>query len=583
MKDFGAVFRQSLSDFPCPVALGKSAPSFGLHRFNQGLRFVPPADEGFTLRGDKQRLLYKGRRRSHRFTILGDTAFEYDCILEKPPDTNVVTLLIEGAEHFDFFRQPDFIKDPLLAGSYAVYKKETLIGEGTGKLCHIHRPEIIDARGRRCWGDLAVVGNELRITIPEWWLGEAAYPVIVDPPIGTSTVGSQTTGRDPDNSDYDYPTLDNQLALNKYLVSQNGTGWCMVYVYTYNEEAEPYSRPCLFTNNNGKPYLKNSSQESEIDVELWGSQKPGWRNGNFKLNEMLLSGSYVWFGLFASYFMTRFDYGGECYKMWIDYDRYYPEYEGELPPYLVIKPTDTYCNIKWSWYFTYTEHKAENYVRTLSQTVKITDKRKIKADYKRGLKQKAGVQSAFYKCQNFFRQCAMTVCNSVNIGRFPAFYRSVADKIKVTAGFDQNRALSRKCSDDVAAHSDTKRIHDAFRKAADGLQFLDAQTFSVLFIRSVSDIALPSDKMRHLGSFMRGLSVTAGSVAETSHEAEYHRYHADTVRAQGSVFRGLILFVKIITKVFIRDYLLGCFLKAREEIVLKSAVSREIILDSKIN
>ena len=178
-----ATFRQSLSDFPCTVELGKSSPTFGLTRNCSGLRFVPTDDEGFSLRGDKRQLVYKGRRRSHRFTILGDSSFEYDCILEREPETNVITLLLEGAERYDFFRQPDFVPDPFLKGSYAVYKKETLIGEGTGKLCHIHRPEIIDARGRRCWGELSIIGNRLHITIPENWLNEAKYPVIVDPTI----------------------------------------------------------------------------------------------------------------------------------------------------------------------------------------------------------------------------------------------------------------------------------------------------------------------------------------------------------------------------------------------------------------
>ena len=101
----GAVFRQSLSDFPLTVSLGEKMPSWGLSRWgNGGLRFIPPDDEGYTLRGDRRRLLYKGRRRSHRFTILGDNAFEYDCILEKPPDTNIITLCMEGAGNFDFFR-----------------------------------------------------------------------------------------------------------------------------------------------------------------------------------------------------------------------------------------------------------------------------------------------------------------------------------------------------------------------------------------------------------------------------------------------------------------------------------------------
>jgi hypothetical protein len=148
-------FRQSVHDFPLTVSLGEKAPAWGLSRWDGGgLRFLLPDDEGFTLRGDNKRLVYKGRRRSHRFTILGDTAFEYDCILNREPESNVITLIMEGAENFDFFRQPDFVKDLLLARSYAVYKKETLVGEGTGKLCHIHRPEIIDSRGAAVLGGI---------------------------------------------------------------------------------------------------------------------------------------------------------------------------------------------------------------------------------------------------------------------------------------------------------------------------------------------------------------------------------------------------------------------------------------------
>jgi hypothetical protein len=74
------------------VELGQNLPSWELRRWGgSGLRFVPPEDEGFTLRGDKRRLVYKGRRRSHRFTILGDTAFEYDCILEKEPENSAIS------------------------------------------------------------------------------------------------------------------------------------------------------------------------------------------------------------------------------------------------------------------------------------------------------------------------------------------------------------------------------------------------------------------------------------------------------------------------------------------------------------
>ncbi len=219
MKHDGVRFQQSLNDFPLTVSLGKKNPAWGLSRFGDAcdLRFVPADDEGFTLRGDRKRLLYKGRKRSHRFTILNDGAFEYDCILLCEPESNIIALRMEGAERFDFLRQPDFVLDDFLKGSYAVYKKETLVGDGTGKLCHIHRPKIIDARDQWCWGDLSIVGNELLIIIPESFLSEAKYPVVVDPTVGTTTVGSQTTWYDPDNEDYYQLYIEVSIAVNRFL------------------------------------------------------------------------------------------------------------------------------------------------------------------------------------------------------------------------------------------------------------------------------------------------------------------------------------------------------------------------------
>jgi hypothetical protein len=267
MKNSGVIFRQSLRDFPCSVELGRNIPEWRINRWGgAGLRFVPSDDEGFTLRGDKQRLLYKGQRRSHRFTILGDTAFEYDCILEREPESNVISFLLHGAENFDFFRQPDFLNEPILAVSYAVYKKNTLIGEGTGKLCHIHRPEIIEARGRRCWGDLAVVGNTLFITIPEKWLSEAKYPVIVDPTIGTTAVGSQqsaSTGTTL-NANLTYGT-----AVNKFIVSETVSGECTAYFYCLWKSGYPGNyMPVLFSDLNGMPNQRRSNNEGIISTLL---------------------------------------------------------------------------------------------------------------------------------------------------------------------------------------------------------------------------------------------------------------------------------------------------------------------------
>jgi hypothetical protein len=107
-KEYGTRFIQSLNDFPLVVSLGGEVPSWELSRLGCPLRFGAFDDEGFAVRGNSHRLLYKGRKRSHRFTILNDNHFEYDVILKKPPDSNVIELYIDCADNYSFYRQPDF-------------------------------------------------------------------------------------------------------------------------------------------------------------------------------------------------------------------------------------------------------------------------------------------------------------------------------------------------------------------------------------------------------------------------------------------------------------------------------------------
>ena len=678
MKERGAVFRQSLLDFPCSVELGKNNPSFGINRWagNGGLRFVPPDDEGFTLRGDKRRLVYKGRRRSHRFTILGDNAFEYDCILLKEPESNVISLVMEGAENFDFFQQPDFVAEPLLKGSYAVYKKDTLLGEGTGKLCHIHRPEIIDARGRRCWGDLSILGNFLCIAIPEKWLSEAAYPVVVDPTIGTSTIGSQTMFIN-DDGDRVQLFIEDSLAVNRFLISEalNTTATATAYVYAFDTDYYGRCKPVIYTDNNNVPQLRRSSSEGEFDIAVKSGKPAGWRSTTFKTNSNITSGNYVWFGLFCDFFAPRFDFGQKCYRDFWD------SVGTDIPNTYPVYDKNSYYDFKLSMYFTYTA--AQNYVRVLTQGVDLSDSRKLKSEYRRNAVQTTAVNSSlsrfetFYrnfsdivkntmaisrmpvfnrKCQEivshsditnrlplfarklietlnstetkeetmsisrkvddtvkagieakrihsgfrevkddvkvntvlsrfetFYRKLIETLYNSMSLNRLQSLIRNIAEQIQVTMVKWESRIVARKCVDDVNVNSSTKRVLNIFRKIKDGLQGLDTNNATILYIRTLNDNAKTFDKNSHWGNFIRGLLVTAGNTAETVHKAEYYRYHADTVQVDGKTSRGLLLFVRIVSQIFVRDFLLRRFLVAREELVLKSCITRELIIDSKIN
>jgi hypothetical protein len=305
------------------VHLGGEAPSWGLSRWNgNGLRFKPDDGEGFSLRGDKRQLLYQGSKearkqgskKSHRFTILGQDRFEYDCILNKEPDTNTVTLTIDGAERFDFFRQPDWLRDPFLAGSYVVYKKETLIGEGTGKLCHIYRPKIIDSRGRWVWGDLFVIGDRLTITIPEMWLAHAAYPVIVDPVIGTSTVGSQTQWEQEPGEGLVPLIFELCIPVNKFLVSETINGLCTAYAYTQWDDGEAGGRPVIYSDNGDKPQNNRTTQEGLFDFRVQSGKPAGWRSTTFRSDGSIAAGSNIWFGVFTEYYwLPRFDYGVRCF------------------------------------------------------------------------------------------------------------------------------------------------------------------------------------------------------------------------------------------------------------------------------
>ena len=509
-------FKQSSNDLPLTVKLGEKAPAWGLNRWSgRGLRFVPPDDEGFTLYGNRQRLLYKGRRRSHRFTILGDGAFEYDCVLNKEPESNVVTLHMEGAEQFDFFRQPDFVPDPCLKGSYAVYKKETLLGEGTGKLCHIHRPEIIDARGRRCWGDLAILGNMLRITIPENWLAEAKYPVIVDPTIGTTTVGSQYLWDHDPPEPYIPLMFEAQIAVNRFLVNETINGNCTAYFYINEDDPDNGGRGVIYSDNGNKPHIRLSMQESFIDMRVNGGNPKGWRNGSFSTNGSISSGSYIWFGCSVDFFwFPRFDYGTKVYAgFWYDVGNSLP---ANYPPFY----DGWYKDFKLSMYFDYTS--AQNYVRTLTQGVSLTDSRNVTVDYKRNL------------------------------------------------------------METVKANSFTLRFQTMYRKLQEAVQGLDSNSISFLFFRSVQETILVSETIKHFRAFFRGLVDNVKIESEVKPGRFYFLTLTDTVQAAGLVFRGLLLFVRIVTGVFVKDYILRRFLIAREELTLKSCITREINLESKI-
>jgi hypothetical protein len=618
------------------VTLGEKAPLWGINRWaGAGLRFVPPDDEGFTLRGDKKHLLYKGHRRSHRFTILGDTAFEYDCILNREPESNVITFLIEGADHgspvesFDFFKQPDSGQDPLLAGSYAVYKKEPLVGnggmsEGTGKLCHILRPLIIDSRGRRCWGDLSVAGNNLSITIPASWLSEAKYPVTVDPVIGSSTAGAYHFFYYIYDGEYKeciqqwqkegysaaeiaenledwtvMPSAYNELFFNRWTSPETFQGLCKVFFHVAAmHSGDPHVfAPVFFNDSKNIPNTRISSEE----YGYLGTKNKGpfgWNTVTFRVQNTVEAGSTLWLGLTTSGIGISFDYGAgyfdiaECIntvtaKKYItsgqhlgtlltrlgEYIPYYLEAAANGDAELIeeLRPSVYYqkhnahpkrtgrYDFKFSYYF---QPVGTVYRRTLITGVRLADSRKPAVTYRR-----AAVQGVWGKGV---------------LNRSPVFIRRAVEQIQAAPGVSSREDLCRVMPDRAGVPSVLNRSGDSRRVMSHTVAPGTGLHRYVGIIKKLISTGGVRDQNGHLGGYIRGLYTAAGSMAETGHQGVYYRWQRDTVNGQGISFRHVLIFIRLLAGVYIRDYLIRRFLKSREELVIKSPVCREIILDSRL-
>jgi hypothetical protein len=534
-------------------------------------------------------------------------------------------LRLEGAEQFDFFRQPDFIKDPFLAGSYAVYKKETLIGEGTGKLCHIHRPKIIDSRGRWVWGDLSVAGDILFITIPEKWLADARYPVIVDPVIGTTTVGSLT----PESLYLGKPCgMAYETGVNRFLVSEKVKGMCTAHVYCYDTWASIGNfSPRLFDTVQNKPGTRRSQNEETIPTKLWDYNsdrsalvwsEPHWKTAAFTVIDEIAAGAYTWFGGYGEAFWTKYDYGGEYYRNYPEmfweqeeeeyYDEeddewYYTEPEGYELPDFPIDGHEKVDNFILSWYFEY-ESQNKNYVRTLTQGVTLTDSRKLTANYKRSAIMNGRNNTALGHSSAYHRKHTANVNSTDLLTRIKTYFCSIAENLKTTdltgksIGFlrqlagtvravgDNSRSMGNKR--DIASTAgnvdSTGRERGFFRVITMLLSSGDIIASPIEWLRSITMKLAIFDTLEHGGgSYIRGIYTMAESLTETGHEAEYYRKQIDVASSEAVSLRHLFIFIHLLTVGSVRDFIIRRFLKSNEDIVLKSAVCREIEIESRIH
>ena len=241
-------------------------------------------------------------------------AYELEVIWKEKPATNKVELALEN-EGLNFFYQPALNEDKAqsagmdyctatecykngavmvsrpenIVGSYAVYHSGNFVNyEGgkeykTGKAFHIYRPLIIDAEGKKVWGefnkDLEITGK-LAITVPQDFLDKAVYPVVVDPTFGyTGVMATASTF-----------TADNIYAINPTVLATGGT-LSKVTVYA-SGAATTVAKMGVYADNSNYPGTAVSLDNTGVNLPT----SITWRDSG-SLSGTITNGSKYWLAI----------------------------------------------------------------------------------------------------------------------------------------------------------------------------------------------------------------------------------------------------------------------------------------------
>lgn len=302
---------------------------------------------------DRDKIVYRKGKQAFRAYHLEpgevgeDGGLEIDIVLDEKPETNVFEFTLQTKE-LDFFYQPALTPEEIadgaerpenVVGSYAVYHKSKANNRvggkayRTGKAFHIYRPKVTDAKGNETWAELAIdeQAGVLSVTVPQNFLDEAVYPVIVDPTFGYTSVGASGDYRDT-----------NQYYATKFTAPEDGL---VDSVSVYNG----------YTDNRN---MKGLVIDSSLDIVPNGIGNPvatgttaSWETSPYSNKPSITGSSDYWLtGIVSSgFFQYRYDSGSPNQSFFLSSGG--GNYSNPTNP---SGGTVFYSNDKFSIYATYT-------------------------------------------------------------------------------------------------------------------------------------------------------------------------------------------------------------------------------------
>ncbi len=450
---------QSVRDSPCRVRFAEKESLMRLSRWEGEASLVlgPGSEHAGPLSVCRNEILLKSEttpKTQHIFRKLDGDRFEYDVILLREPDTNVISIALDFPEGLEFYRQPSFEEitnsryycAPEVIDSYAVYWKNRNGKYRTGKFCHIYRPLIYDARGRKVWGRLLLIGQTMTITIPEEWLAEATYPVVVDPVIGTQVRGAT----------YEYDRwgegspvtfyMELETGLNRFTASSAIYGTCTSFMYCYLNIPGVGGIPVVYSEANLKPANRISQNEQNANFVV---TTPAWRSSTFSLSRPIAAGETFWYGYCASeIYFTYIDFTNRVERMYTD---------GFIEDVFVAAPDpDTVIkNVLMSMYFTYTD--AQNFSRIMLDTIGLTETFMRNFIFKRGVASALDTDEEVSKNMGYSRNCSSVTGMSELYLCTQNLIRLLTDSLVVIEGIKFIQTLIRFCASGIGAGGEVLR------------------------------------------------------------------------------------------------------------------------------
>jgi hypothetical protein len=548
---------QSVHDAPCRVRFAGNNSLMSLSRWNgeASLAFAPGDLHHGEMRIRGNELLLKSEatpKRYHVFRRLDGERFEYDVVLLKEPETNVIEIELDFPEGLEFYRQPSALNLPAspfrclpeVEESYAVYWKERNGPYKTGKFCHIYRPEIRDARGRKVWGRLDIAGHTMTITIPEGWLSDAAYPVVVDPIVGTQTRGALNTIDWYNEGSPETFYLEIKMGFSRFTAATPISGLCTSYIYSYKNEADT-AQAVLFSDSAGMPVNRLSRNEQVVQLQR---SSPAWVSSTFSLPSTVAQGAAFWYGYYTQDMLyTYYDAVGTFRRMSLDNYSTIPDvYDDEW--------NEQTWQVLMSAYFSYSVTQALN--RSVMDTIGLTETFGKKFTFKRSCSNSVAAAEVKTVRKYLPRLCADNLQGTEIVRRYSTSFRIFRDALECKRSSSRIVAVFRVMAETVGFSGILARLRGLVRFCSDGFSLQDENTRLFEYKRTVLD------EVATTGTF---------SMIQT-----LIRFCSSRLAGSCSLIRS-IGFIRMVTSLMaFLERLLPRMILKKEELIIVSRITREI-------